>query len=248
MQEVASADEAADMAHQILDPARTTPIVGVSVAADRDVPLVDVDLLRAAVGLRADVRLLRTGPATWELKRRLPQGFDVYGDAARIWQPGLGFGEAAEHPILLLAEGPDAAGLAARISDLALGGTHREYAAIVTEVESDRAMVRLADGTPAHLERSQASRWDLPLERVLRPAQRLRVLLVADATAEAPARASLLAFEPDPRRRVVEELGPGTVLLGRSVRTRGGVADVELLPGVLAPLKEHAATASAGDL
>lgn len=121
--EVRDREGAADLARLVMDPARTRTVVAVSVAEDREKALLDVPSLRKRTASWAEVRVLRTGPATWELKSRLPGGLDVYGDAVRIWRPGIRDRNSGseEHPLLLLREGPDPEVLAAQVAELVLG-------------------------------------------------------------------------------------------------------------------------------
>lgn len=214
------------LVEEILDPRRLTSVLAVSVAAEQAEPLVDVDALRAELGSAATVRVVRTGPATWTLKRHLPAGLDVFGDAVRVWRPGAL--QAAEHPLVLLHPGVEPAGLVRRLRDLV--GDHRTRAAVVSSVSDAGAVLLLADGSTVAVERHQITRHLLPAHLVLRAAQHVQVLLVGPD----PGWATLRPVEPDPRDRLLTHYGPGAVLLGRVLaRTAAGDHPVELLPGVV---------------
>jgi hypothetical protein len=97
---VESSDAARGLADHVLDPGRERPIVCVSVPRRDSKPLVDVEEMEAAVGHVADVWVVRTGDATWELAHRLPVGLDVYDGAVRVWWPSLDeTGDRFAHPL-----------------------------------------------------------------------------------------------------------------------------------------------------
>jgi hypothetical protein len=234
---IATRESAARLCREILDAERTTPIVGVCLAEGRDTPLVDVDLLRGELIGRASVHVVCTGEATWEIKRLLPPGLDVYGDALRVWQPGVRSADAGDHPLLLLDEGSAPSAVARHAIDLVDRGTQRERAAVVSDVRPEQATLRLPDGELVVAPRREISRHELAATQVLRPAQAVRVLIIADPLGGAPARGSLLPFEPDGRRRLAEGYGAGSLLLGRVIRLHRFGAFVELLPGLAGLLR-----------
>ncbi|WP_193608082.1 hypothetical protein [Nocardioides lijunqiniae] len=234
---VSTSDGARGLAEEILDPTRTTPILAVSVAAGRPQPLVDVARLEDEVGPAASVHVLSTEAATWELKRRLPPGLDVFGDAIRIWSPGVGVTEDDRHPLLLLREGPDPEELVTQVADLLGTGEHREHGAVVVSVSPEGALLRLPDGTTVAVPAHEVTRHALPVTRVLRPAQRVRALVLTDASSEHPATGSLLPLEPDPLRRLVDAYGVGATLLGRRLDHPRHDGRIELLPGVTGRLR-----------
>lgn len=238
--QIATVEAAAELCAEILDPTRTDPIVGVCIAAGRETPLVDIDTLEAALADRAVVRVLATGDASWQLKRTLPAGLDVYGNAVRVWQPGIRSGDTSDHPLLLLDEADDRTATARRVVDLVESGALRERTAIVSDVTPLQATLRLTDGTSVVVPAAEISRYDLPANQVLRLAQAVRVLIISGAGASAAGgdpRGSLLPFEPDARRRFTEQYGLGAVVVGRVSRLHNFGAFVELLPGLLGLLR-----------
>jgi predicted RNA-binding protein with RPS1 domain len=66
-------------------------------------PDFDLESFVEEIGDAADVVLLPTGEATWELSSRLPERLDVYGGALRIWWPGVtADSNPYEHPLFLM--------------------------------------------------------------------------------------------------------------------------------------------------
>ena len=195
----------------------------------------DIETLLAALADRATVRVLTTGAASWELKRILPNGLDVYGNAVRVWQPGIRGGDTTDHPLLLLDDDADETTTARRVVDLVDSGALRERTAIVSDVTPLQATLRLTDGTSVVVPAAEISRHDLPANQVLRLAQAVRVLIISPgrgSPAGGDVRGSLLPFEPDARRRFTEQYGIGAVVVGRVSRLHNFGAFVELLPGL----------------
>lgn len=214
--------DALRVVEEVRDPRRSGSLIGVSMSAGREHPLIDVEELSDAFGTA--VRILRTGPATWALKRWLPPGLDVFGDAVRVWRPGSL--EHAEHPLLVLPEELDPTTVVRRLHDLV--GDHRIDRAVVSSVDEDGAVLELADRTAIAVQRHQVTNTGLPPTRVLRIAQEVDVLLVGE-----PTLATLRPLEPDPVLRLLADHPPGSVVLGRPLPlTRTGDRPVELLPGV----------------
>jgi len=100
---VDSPEAAAQLADEILDPARQRPLVCVTIPPWTSEPLVDVEVLEQALDGAAAIILMPTGDASWELTYRLPRGLDVYGGAVRVWWPGVDEGaERHAHPLLFV--------------------------------------------------------------------------------------------------------------------------------------------------
>lgn len=109
MKRVADEATAELLARAILDPRRGRPVVAVSVGAGRTTPSIDVEELERTLGDSADVYLVETGPATWELAERLPERMEVYGEAVRLWWPGAGLhSDPFDHPLFLIFGSADA--------------------------------------------------------------------------------------------------------------------------------------------
>src|SRR5688572_24904100 len=77
------------LAGRILDPQRRLPVVAVTLPPRREEPWMDVARLARLLKDKAELFLVETGAATWELAAALPARLDVYGGAARIWWPGV---------------------------------------------------------------------------------------------------------------------------------------------------------------
>lgn len=85
---VESLDQARALADHVLDADRRDPVVCVSTRHGEVTPLLDVETLAAAIG-ELPVYVLPTGECSWELTAVLPERFEVFGGASRIWWPGL---------------------------------------------------------------------------------------------------------------------------------------------------------------
>jgi hypothetical protein len=95
------------LAGRILDPDRRLPVVAVTLPPRRDDSWMDMPRLAKLLVGKAELFLVETGAATWELAAALPSRLDVYGGAARIWWPGVTSGsDPYAHP-LVFAWGPD---------------------------------------------------------------------------------------------------------------------------------------------
>lgn len=86
--EIRSLDEVRALADRILDGSRNEPVVCVTTRHHESQPLIDVDRLASACA-PLTIHVVRTGELTWELTAMLPERFEVFGGAARIWWPGL---------------------------------------------------------------------------------------------------------------------------------------------------------------
>ena len=95
------------LAGRILDPERRLPVVAVTLPPRRDESWMDVPRLARGLVDKAELFVVETGAATWELAAALPSRLDVYGGAARIWWPGVSSdSDPYGHP-LVFAWGPD---------------------------------------------------------------------------------------------------------------------------------------------
>ncbi|HVS18718.1 MAG TPA: hypothetical protein VMT18_08975, partial [Planctomycetota bacterium] len=95
------------LAGRILDPERRQPVVAVTLPPRREDSWMDMARLAKQLEGKAELFLVETGAATWELAAALPSRLDVYGGAARIWWPGVsGESDPYQHP-LVFAWGPD---------------------------------------------------------------------------------------------------------------------------------------------
>jgi hypothetical protein len=98
----ATEDGGEALAAEVLDPARTEPIVCLSTRAGEDRPAFDHHQVRKAVGRDALLRAVRTGPASRYLSALLPPQLGVFGGGARIWWPGVDAeSDPSDHPLVL---------------------------------------------------------------------------------------------------------------------------------------------------
>lgn len=81
-------EEVEALVEELFDPARKDPIVVVTTRNGESDPLIDACALAAELQPLI-IRVLPTGPLTWELTGLLPEGLGVFGGAARIWWPGF---------------------------------------------------------------------------------------------------------------------------------------------------------------
>ncbi len=101
-----SEQDGEQLASEVLDGARKLPIVCLSSRPGEDVPAFDPQTVRRAVGDKAILRGVRTGPATRYLDDLLPEHFGVFGGAARIWWPGIDeYDNPRRHPLILDKQG-----------------------------------------------------------------------------------------------------------------------------------------------
>ncbi len=109
--------EVADFVRDVLlDPGRRQPVVAVTTPPGGGRPAVEPELLERSLEGLAEVVLIETGEATWELAGALPPRLDVYGGAVRIWWPGLEAGsDPRAHPLLFAASAPNSTTLLANV-------------------------------------------------------------------------------------------------------------------------------------
>lgn len=130
---------AAELAGFVLDPQREVPIVAVTTRAGRSTPELDIAELAAELGDSAELCVIRTGEATWELAARLPPKLEVFGGAIRLWRPGVTPNSDPCHHPLFLVYGPEdvlrkRAMLLAQLDPASAAGSALEPGAIVEGV------------------------------------------------------------------------------------------------------------------
>jgi hypothetical protein len=108
-------EEVEALVEELFDPARADPVVVVTTRSGESDPLIDASALAEQLRPLA-VRVLPTGPLTWELTGLLPEGFGVFGGAARIWWPGCTRTDPKYlHPLIFVYSKEEGARAAARI-------------------------------------------------------------------------------------------------------------------------------------
>lgn len=173
-----------DLATLLLEPARVRPIVVISRLADDDQPRLDGDSIAVELKGVADVVAVTNGSFTYELETLLPADTNVFGNAARVYPPGLGWTEDPySSPLRLVRSRADIETVTARIvsdaESVAFAGgwntaspaenaTSAEYG-IVTSVAPDgsRAVVELDTGLQVFLP-VESTGLDVPLHWMLR--------------------------------------------------------------------------------
>ncbi len=116
------------LADHILNAARTEPVVCVSTRQNSSSPLLNAEALAEAAGA-LPIYVLPTGELSWELNAALPEHFEVYGGASRIWWPGLlPADNPRQHPLIFCWFDYEAPAAATRIlRELAHRGWDVEY-------------------------------------------------------------------------------------------------------------------------
>lgn len=114
---VSRSEEVEALVRELFDPARTDPVVVVTTRCAETEPLIDVEALARELH-PVPVRVLRTGPLTWELTGLLPEGLGVFGGAARIWWPGFTRSDLQyRHPLIFIYSPDEGTRAARRIVD-----------------------------------------------------------------------------------------------------------------------------------
>ncbi len=180
-------DAARALAHRLLTPGRTRPVVVLTVAGGRTEPFGDPAEIKDAVGDLADVVLMRTSTITSAFSHEMPPQTQVYGGAGRVYPVDHGWVTLPARSRLRFAYSPaDRArithgliddALAAALAAGLLTAHHRPNAVRrsgrVGRVIGSRALVSLDDG------HTLASVWEeltvpgVPLDRLLIPGQQV---------------------------------------------------------------------------
>jgi len=182
---VDSPSRAVALADQLLDPARSKPVVVVSIPSGRGEPWIDAGRVANEVGELGDIYLIPTGDVSWAFAERLPAKMEVYGGAGRVYPVGLGWTSSPyESPLRFTyseLDGPKATNelitdalrmaAAAGLLDVPSDRTRDVEATVIGVLPPSRAVVRTPEG--------QASIWQeltlpaVPLERVLKNGMRV---------------------------------------------------------------------------
>ena len=86
---ITTPDEAADLATHLLDPARTRPVVVVSIPSGEAEPWIDASAITEAVKDLAEVVVLPTDASSWRFSELMPDMTQVYGGAGRVYSVDL---------------------------------------------------------------------------------------------------------------------------------------------------------------
>ena len=205
---------------------------------------IDAHELSRLLGDLAEVVLLETGDATWELTDALPARLDVYGGAARIWWPGLREdSDPYDHRLYFIHSPADAPAVQAAIvnaikgaratGDQPAGGPTTGarapvVKATVTAVEGSRVQLATEIGT------GELSYADAPIPAI---AQCLKVGLVLDVRPircldDGRCQFSIQGLVRAPWDVLVDAVAVGDVVTGRVRDVRDYGVIVEVLPHV----------------
>ena len=89
MKSVLSSDVCSWVRTELFNPKRTRPVVAITSNSSLGKYFIDPQHLEQQLKDLAEVVMLETGDATWELAEALPERLDVFGGAMRVWWPGL---------------------------------------------------------------------------------------------------------------------------------------------------------------
>ncbi|MFF7890024.1 hypothetical protein ACH40F_57010 [Streptomyces sp. NPDC020794] len=76
------------LAEWLLAPARSNPVIVISIASGHTEAWIDAARLASEIGDQAEIYLIPTGKASWALANRLPARTEVYGGAGRLYPVG----------------------------------------------------------------------------------------------------------------------------------------------------------------
>lgn len=217
----------------LLDPNRNKPVIGVTTHARTGHPWFPPEELESELQGTADVVLLETGEATWELGDALPPRLEVYGGAVRIWWPGLRRdSDPYEHRLFFIHSSNEAQAVFDSVLRTIRGATSAKQDDIVT------ATVQRIEGACVELEagprRGVLQFTDTPLPTLVRC---LSVGLELQARVVRRRNGNLWDFSvrgllPSPWECVVEQLAEEDVVTGRVRNLHHSGVIVEVLPGV----------------
>lgn len=229
------------LAADVLRPARSHAVVCVTIPSWGSEPLLDAEALADELGAAAVVYVLPTGDFSWELTDRLPPRLDVYGGAARIWWPGVGpDSNPHDHPLFFIHDRSESSRVIARIVgefeergllETSAPSEGAEVPVVVTALRPWGVDLKLAGGRRAYAHRSRVTRVALPVERVLRPGQSVRAVVLDKTDSDGRVEVALDPFEPDPWERLAEQYEAGMLVEGVVDEFRNFGAFVTLLPG-----------------
>jgi hypothetical protein len=220
----------------LLAPSRDKPVIAITTSPHTGTTWIEPKELADALGADAEVVLLETGDATWELAEALPPRLDVYGGAIRIWWPGLREdADPYDHRLYIVrstAEARDVFQAVVRAVRASRAPREQPIAEVVA------ATVASIAGT--HVELAAGGRRgplrfsDVPLSELVRclevgtPLRARAVRVLADGRSEF----SVQELLPSPWDILGEWLRIGDVVIGRVRNTRDFGALIEVLPTV----------------
>jgi hypothetical protein len=85
---------------------RDRPVIGLTLSADVDAPVLAYSDVRALVGSEVPIYLIRCDELLGQLRQILGAGLAIYRGAARVWWPGAGpHSDPGDHPVVVALEG-----------------------------------------------------------------------------------------------------------------------------------------------
>lgn len=238
---VTGAFEAHELAERVMDPERATPIVCLTARHREHESFVPVDPVVEIVGDGCEVWVLTRQEDTWALSAELPERFDVYGGAARLWMPVPDRDriDVHAHPLVLVHNNDRPEDVLRRLTEHvrrlvrppgpAVGTT---VTGRVESVEADRAHIRLLGGAAAVCFCGEMARGPIyDAREALEVGMAVTGEVVAPAAPGRDTRITLKPFAPDPWKRTAAVYRPGMIVEGVVIDLFHYGALVEIMPG-----------------
>jgi exosome complex RNA-binding protein Csl4 len=236
MRILATSEVAEWVRDDLLNPARERPIVAITTRPRDGGTWINPNRLDEAVGGHADVVVLETGDATWELADALPPRLDCYGGAIRTWWPGLHarsnpydhrlyFVHSHDESVVVLDE------IVAAVRERAPRAPESPPPVVegrVTAIRGGHVEIE-AEGVSGPLRFADVPLLDLAI--CLEVGMSLRVRQVK-ATGDGSAEFSVQGLLPTPWERAGIDLSVGDVVVGRVQNVVDYGAFIDILPKV----------------
>lgn len=243
--------DAERLAGRLLDPARSTPVVVVTIPSGNEEPWIDVaELADAVLGL-AEVAVMPTDASSWRLSELMPPGTQVFGGAGRVYPPGLEWTtdlsrsplrfaySAADRERATNALISDALSMAPRAQPRAEDPPLPVSGTVSMLVPPSRALVSL-DGDGLGIVWQELTMPGVPIADLLQVGQRVTGLLDRASHRVDVTQMCRPAVEPGPYRA-------GDVVLARVEEVRPDVVHLALLPSTVVAVPKHRVTSNPAD-
>jgi hypothetical protein len=233
------------LAEEITAPGRTKPVAVVAWHPDKPDNWIDADHIARELGDLADVYRLENGPESFSFGDHLPFGANVYGNAARVYDPDLEWmNNVYKSPLRMSQSRTQAKAAAENIIEDVLNRVTSIPAPTVAEVAplrevqgvvkafvsgGSRAVVELSDGQNCTIQRERVSP-PVRLDWMLAVGQGITgILNESDRTLDI----SELKTVP----RLAEIYRPGDLVLALTERVTAKQATLTLFPGSSWPIE-----------
>ena len=244
VQQVATAEAAAELAQRLVEGPRTYPVIVVTNASGHK-PYLDAQRMADDLEGLVEVHLLVHGDPSWAFTGALPARLGVFGGAARVYPVETDWlSDETRAPLFFCWHGHGADKITTRVIEAGLSAAHsagllQAAPAAVHEVQTQATVIgpmgdfhvllRLPDGGQA-VALAAALRPGVPAERLVSKGQRL--LGFASRAGGSLSQFRLVPVVDDPGRRVREAYPDGATVLARAVEVGELSAKVALHPDV----------------